>query len=131
MLRQISNTLRRTISSDTPSRSLVSNFKLQDESLVTTAPHSPELSQPTSPTHSKSTSSDPLFPDLTPAELLKDKEDSPKKENKEEGGSLGTKLRGISRQISGGSKKEGRRVSATGKGMKGKPQKVVICVAFY
>ena len=73
--------------------------------------------------------------DLTPttpttsADVLKNKDFAPKKENKKEGASLGKKLRRISRQISGGSKKEkkkNRRISATGKGMKVKPKKVII-----
>ena len=150
MLRQISNTLRRTISSDTPAQSYLSDFKLQDDSLVIESsdpasqpsslePSHPSTSQiyPSSLTPSKSTSSDPLspmsdgmIPTTTSADVLKGKEFAPKKGSKKEGSSLGQKLRKISRQFSGEKKKEkkSRRVSATGKGMKVKPKKVIICL---
>ena len=67
----------------------------------------------------------------TSADVLKNKGFVSKKAEKKEGKSLGQKFRRISRQISGGNKKEkkNRRVSATGKGMKVKTNKV-ICLDF-
>lgn len=124
--------MRRTITSDAPSHSRVSRFQLQDDSLVAPPTSLHDSSQPSSLTPNTSPSSDPLSPmsDLTPttsADVLKNKDFVSKKSEKKEGKSLGQKLRRISRQISGGNKKEkkNRRVSATGKGMKVKTNKVI------